>query len=156
MAYEQEENMAVDTSSQFAQVIQEHLELKRRNAALEHEMPLERYMTDDPFENHPLFKTEEQARVEDTMDGVQSIVDEPTSLDWANTEDTFIHPPPPESEEESPKDEEQSDESLWSRSRDFDWGDWAWGNLRFPHGICSDTWQLFVGEHGQSRTRGYA
>ena len=123
MAYEQEESMAVDTSSQFAQVIQEHLELKRRNAALEHEMPLERYMTDDPFENHPLFKTEEQARVEDTMDGVQSIVDEPTSLDWPTVEDTFIHPPPTESEEESPKDEEQSDESLWSRSRDFDWGD---------------------------------
>jgi hypothetical protein len=59
-------------------VIQEHLELKRRNAALEHEMPLERYMSDDPFENHPLFKTEEQARIEDTMDGMQSIVDVPT------------------------------------------------------------------------------
>jgi len=39
-------------------------------------------MPDDPFENHPLFKTEEQARVEDTMDGVPSIVDEPTQLDW--------------------------------------------------------------------------
>ena len=66
--------MAVDSPSMFAQVIQEHLELKRRNAALEHEMPLERYMTDDPFVNHPLFKTEEQARVEDTMDGTLSIV----------------------------------------------------------------------------------
>ena len=74
--------MAVDTASLFASVIQEHLELRRRNAALEHEMPLERYMPDDPFENHPLFKTEEQARIEDTMDGVQSIVDEPTSLEW--------------------------------------------------------------------------
>ncbi len=74
--------MPSETPSLFASVIQEHLELKRRNAALEHEMPLERYMTDDPFENHPLFKTEEQARVEDTMDGVQTIVDEPTSLDW--------------------------------------------------------------------------
>ena len=49
--------MAVDTPSMFAQVIQDHLELKRRNAALEHEMPLERYLADDPFENHPLFKT---------------------------------------------------------------------------------------------------
>ena len=55
----------------FAQVIQEHLELKRRNSALEHEMPLGKYMHDDPFENHPLFKTEEQARIEDTMDGVR-------------------------------------------------------------------------------------
>jgi len=114
--------MAVETSSLFAQVIQEHLELKRRNAALEHEMPLDRYMTDDPFENHPLFKTEEQARVEDTMDGVQSIVDEPTSLDWPS-EDTFIGRPPTETEGDEPKSEEQSDESLWSRSRDFDWGD---------------------------------
>ena len=74
-------------------MIQEHLELKRRNAALEHEMPLEKYMNDDPFENHPLFKTEEQARVEDTMDGVQSIEDEPTSLDWPTSEDTFIDSP---------------------------------------------------------------
>src|ERR1051325_9029166 len=89
MVYEQEEDMAAEAPSLFAQVIQEHLELKRRNAALQHEMPLERYMADDPFENPPLFKTEEQARVEDTMDGVQSIVDEPTSLDSPNDE-TFI------------------------------------------------------------------
>src|SRR5437868_10063453 len=123
MANDQEESMAVETPSLFAQVIQEHLELKRRNAALEHEMPIERYMADDPFENHPLFKTEEQARVEDTMDGVQSIVDEPTSLDWANDE-TFIGPAPTAvgEGEESPSAEEPSDESLWSRSRDFDWG----------------------------------
>ena len=115
--------MTVDTTALFAQVIQDHLELKRRNAALEHEMPIEKYMTDDPFENHPLFKTEEQARVEDTMDGVQSIVDEPTSLDWPNTEDTFIGEPPAEPGEEPESEEEQSDERLWSRSRDFDWGD---------------------------------
>ena len=114
--------MAVESPSLFAQVIQEHLELKRRNAALEHEMPLERYMADDPFENHPLFKTEEQARVEDTMDGAQSIVDEPTSLDWPS-EDTFIGPAPTASSDDEQKSEEQSDESLWSRSRDFDWGD---------------------------------
>jgi hypothetical protein len=123
MAYDQEESMAVATPSLFAQVIQDHLELKRRNAALEHEMPIQKYMTDDPFENHPLFKTEEQARVEDTMDGVQSIVDEPTSLDWP-TEAPFAEAPPAEEaapEPESP--EEPSDESLWSRSRDFDWGD---------------------------------
>ena len=82
MVSEQEESMAVDTPSMFAQVIQEHLELKRRNAALEHEMPIERYLNDDPFENHPLFKTEEQARIEETMDGVQAIVEETTSLDW--------------------------------------------------------------------------
>jgi len=127
MASEQEESMStVDSPSSFAQVIQEHLELKRRNAALEHEMPIEKYMNDDPFENHPLFKTEEQARVEDTMDGVQSIEDEPTSLDWPVSEDTFIDTPEPVAAAENgedPKSEEASDESLWSRSRDFDWGD---------------------------------
>ncbi len=114
--------MPVDTTSLFATVIQEHLELRRRNAALEHEMPLEKYMPDDPFQNHPLFKTEEQARVEDTMDGSQqSIVDEPTSLDWPTLE-----PAPVEEKTEEAVDEEAdpaSDEGLWSRSRDFDWGD---------------------------------
>jgi hypothetical protein len=123
--YEQEDHMAVDTPSMFAQVIQDHLELKRRNAALEHEMPLERYLADDPFQNHPLFKTEEQARVEDTMDGAQSIVDEPTSLDWPTVEDTFVNAPAVTAEpvEEEPQQEPSSDENLWSRSRDFDWGD---------------------------------
>ena len=33
-------------------------------------MPIDRYKSADPFENHPLFKTEEQARLEETMDGV--------------------------------------------------------------------------------------
>ena len=114
--------MPVETTSLFATVIQEHLELRRRNAALEHEMPLERYMPDDPFENHPLFKTEEQARIEDTMDGAQSIVDEPTSVEWpAASEAAFTEEPAPvEADEDS---EAVSDESLWSRSRDFDWGD---------------------------------
>ncbi len=112
--------MPLETSSLFAAVIQDHLDLRRRTATLEPEMPLQKYMPDDPFENHPLFKTEEQARVEDTMDGTPSIVDEPTSLDWPATEDTFIGAPAPETAAAS---EEVSDENLWSRSRDFDWGD---------------------------------
>ncbi len=128
--------MPSETASMFAEVIQDHLELKRRNAALEHEMPIERYLNEDPFENHPLFKTEEQARVEETMDGTQSIVDHETSLDWPSAEDTFVAAPAPaadaaEATEATPNavaaDEEepdaQSDENLWSRSRDFDWGD---------------------------------
>jgi hypothetical protein len=132
MASEQEEFMAVESPSLFAKVIQDHLELKRRNAALEHEMPLERYISDDPFENHPLFKTEEQARMEDTMDGVQGIEAEETSLDWPTTEDTFIDAPstatavPEETVEDAaaqPDADQPSDENLWSRSRDFDWGD---------------------------------
>jgi hypothetical protein len=125
LAFEQEEqHMAVETPSMFAQVIQDHLELKRRNAALEHEMPLERYLSEDPFQNHPLFKTEEQARVEDTMDGVVSIVDEPTSLDWPTVEDTFVSvPSSDEVVAHADEQQEPSDESLWTRSRDFDWGD---------------------------------
>jgi hypothetical protein len=131
MASEQEDFMAVEAPSMFAQVIQDHLELKRRNAALEHEMPLERYMLDDPFENHPLFKTEEQARHEDTMDGLPGIEAEETSLDWPTTEDTFIDPPvaPPvaegseEAEAPATDPDQPSDENLWTRSRDFDWGD---------------------------------
>jgi hypothetical protein len=122
--------MAVDTPSMFAQVIQDHLELKRRNAALEHEMPLERYLTDDPFENHPLFKTEEQARFEDTMDGVQGIEAEETRLDWPTTDDTFIEAPAVDPDAtveavlaDAADADQPSDENLWTRSRDFDWGD---------------------------------
>ena len=114
--------MPVETPSLFAQVIQEHLELKRRNAALEHEMPLEKYMADDPFENHPLFKTEEQARIEDTMDGAQSIVDEPTSVEWPAASAVFADEPPAVAREDE-EPEAASDETLWTRSRDFDWGD---------------------------------
>src|SRR5580692_2135673 len=122
MAIDQEERMPLETSSMFATVIQEHLELRRRNAALEHEMPLEKYMPDDPFENHPLFKTEEQARVEDTMDGMKTIVDEPTSHEWAAaSESAFTEELTAEKADE--ESAEASDESLWSRSRDFDWGD---------------------------------
>ena len=35
-------------------------------------MPLDRYSLEDPFENHPLFKSEEQARLEETLDGVEA------------------------------------------------------------------------------------
>jgi hypothetical protein len=123
--------MAVETSSNFSQVIQDHLELKAKNAPLESEMPLERYMSDDPFENHPLFKSEEQARIEDTMSGQESIVDAPTQLDWP-TDDTFVDPPAAPAATPAPTDgdgesaaepDAESEEGLWTRSRDFDWGD---------------------------------
>jgi len=98
----------VETSSLFAQVIQDHLELKQKNSELENELPLERYKSEDPFENHPLFKTEEQARIEETMDGEESaITTERQPLAWPTDE--------AETEPEA--------EGLWSRSRDFDWGD---------------------------------
>ena len=76
-----EESMPVETPSMFAQVIQDHLELKRRNAELERDMPLDRYKTEDPFNNHPLFKTEEQARLEETMDG-QDVAARVAALGW--------------------------------------------------------------------------
>jgi hypothetical protein len=128
MASEQEDFMPVETPSQFARVIQDHLELKRRNSALEPEMPLERYMHDDPFQNHPLFKTEEQARIEETLDGVESIADQATSLDWPTLESSFAEGQPQVGEFEETVEavgaaDPPSDENLWSRSRDFDWGD---------------------------------
>ena len=129
MAIEQE-GAPADTATQFSAVIQEHLELRRRNAALEHELPRDRSTPDDPFENHPLFKTEEQARIEDTLDGVQSIVDEPTSVEWPTAALTPDEEPAPApvvaestGEDEDEESAEASEEGLWSRSRDFDWGD---------------------------------
>ena len=95
--------MPVETPSVFAHVIQEHLELKRRNSELEGNMPLERYESETPFENHPLFKTEEQARIEETMDGEESI--------------------PAEAREPRSAEQTPDDDTLWGRSRDFDWGD---------------------------------
>ena len=102
--------MPVETPSLFSQVIQEHLELKRRNSDREVEMPLSSYEREDPFDNHPLFKTEEQARIEETMDGVEPEVAAhgPATLAWPG---------------EQAIDEAAAEEGLWSRSRDFDWGD---------------------------------
>ena len=99
--------MPVETPSLFSQVIQDHLELKRRNSELEPAMPLGRYKSDDPFENHPLFKTEEQARLEETMDG----------------EVTAPTPPLAWPVDEAATDEPEPEHGLWTRSRDFDWGD---------------------------------
>ena len=99
--------MPVETPSLFAQVIQDHLALKERNAALERDLPLDRYKNEDPFENHPLFKTEEQARLEETMDGELTATD--------------VSAAPPGWPGDEPS--EDTDSGLWSRSRDFDWGD---------------------------------
>ncbi len=102
--------MPVETTTLFSQVIQDHLELKERNADLDHELPLERYRTEDPFQNHPLFKTEEQARLEETMDGAEPAAVETNVLKWPGEEDGAEH-------------EVETHGGLWGRSRDFDWGD---------------------------------
>jgi hypothetical protein len=101
--------MPVETPSVFAKVIQDHLELKERNSRLDDSMPLTHYKSADPFDNHPLFKTEEQARLEETMDGTEPVVAVP--LAWPGEEtadDVAAH---------------TDEESLWGKSRDFDWGD---------------------------------
>ena len=107
--------MPVETPSIFAQVIQDHLALKERNQRLDDRMPLDRYKAEDPFDNHPLFKTEEQARIEETMDGVQ-----PDFV--AHGAETFTPAWPGEDTAEHQLPDVE-DSGLWSRSRDFDWGD---------------------------------
>jgi hypothetical protein len=103
--------MPVETPSLFAKVIQEHLELKEKNAKLDSQMPLDQYKVEDPFDNHPLFKSEEQARLEETMDGVESpVAAESAPLAWPGEETVEDAPP-------------GAEDGLWSRSRDFDWGD---------------------------------
>jgi hypothetical protein len=101
--------MSFDKESTFARVIEEHLELKRKNTDLERAMPIDSYRVDDPFQNHPLFKTEEQARIEDTLGGIDPEVDPEKVLAWATDNG--------HTEQEDPED------TLWGRSRDFDWGD---------------------------------
>ncbi len=58
--------MPAENPSLFARAIKDHLELKQRNARLDGVMPIDRYKVDDPFANHPLFKSEQQARSEET------------------------------------------------------------------------------------------
>lgn len=103
--------MPVETPSLFAKVIQDHLELKERNSRLDDSMPLKQYKNSDPFDNHPLFKTEEQARLEETMDGEEPAVVDSVVLAWPGEDtaaDVVAH---------------ADEESLWGKSRDFDWGD---------------------------------
>jgi len=98
--------MSVETPSVFTQVIQDHLELKRRNSELDTDLPLDRYKAEDPFDNHPLFKTEEQARLEETIDGLEPVVT--AHALWPGEEDAPA----------------EDGDDLWGRSpRDFDWGD---------------------------------
>jgi hypothetical protein len=103
--------MPVETPSLFAKVIQDHLELKERNSRLEDSMPLTHYKTADPFDNHPLFKTEEQARLEETMDGEEPAVADVPVLAWPGEETADNVASPTE------------EDGLWGKSRDFDWGD---------------------------------
>ena len=103
---------AVETDSLFASAIREHLDLKARNSGLDGDMPIDSYLNGDPLENHPLFKSEEQARIEETMDGEPAAHMSSERLPWPG--------------EETAENAEGAalDETLWTgRPRDFDWGD---------------------------------
>jgi len=103
---------AVERDSLFAEAIREHLDLKQRNSGLAGDMPLDSYLNGDPLENHPLFKSEEQARIEETMDGEPAAQMSSERLSWPGEETV-------ESVEGA-----ALDETLWTgRPRDFDWGD---------------------------------
>jgi hypothetical protein len=124
--------MPVETSSLFSRVIEDHLALKERNSRLDGTMPIDRYKDEDPFDNHPLFKSEEEARMEETMDGV-----EPDFSD-ASLEDVGVWPGEqmgePQAAQPAPVLEEATAENaapvaeesgFWGtgNAREFDWGD---------------------------------
>ena len=107
------EDATMTVESPFSQAIREHLELRARNAGLDSEMPLDAYLdSGDPLENHPLFKSEEQARIEETLDGEPAAELSSSRLPWPG-EETVENVEGP-----------ALDETLWAgRPRDFDWGD---------------------------------
>jgi hypothetical protein len=135
--------MSVETSSMFERVIQDHLALKERNARLDGKMPIEGYKDADPFENHPLFKSEEQARIEETMDGVdpdfsdETLEDiglgvwpgqEPAPAAETRSEESSAAMPVAEVDDataESAVPEVEETTGFWNTggARDFDWGD---------------------------------
>jgi hypothetical protein len=124
--------MPVETPSLFAEVIKDHLELKQRNSRLDGSMPIDRYKVEDPFSNHPLFKTEEQARLEETMDGVEPDFTDANFADGGFAEspvETVLAWPGETTAVEEPAADQPSaeleDSGFWraDRARDFDWGD---------------------------------
>ena len=119
-----EDPAAVDPDSLFASAIREHLELKARNAGLESDMPIDPYLEGDPLENHPLFKSEEQARIEETLDGEPAAVLSSERLPWPGEETVENAVNGERADPDSDAEGAALDEALWTgRPRDFDWGD---------------------------------
>jgi len=107
-----EDPTAAESESLFSQAIRDHLDLKARNAGLDGDMPLDPYLTGDPLENHPLFKSEEQARIEETMDGEPAAELSSERLPW-----------PGEETVENVEGPALDPALRTGRLRDFDWGD---------------------------------
>jgi hypothetical protein len=61
--------------SLFAAAIEHHLALKRRNSSLDDHLPIDQFVGADPFTNHPLFKTEDEARREEEETGDLPVLD---------------------------------------------------------------------------------
>ena len=122
---------SIDADTPFSRAIEEHLSLKKRNAGLDGEMPLDRYEVADPMENHPLFKSEEQARLEETFETMPEQPLQPrlrsprraravrSRRDRAPSTRDHSLPWPGQDDAEGPA----LDEGLWGKSRDFDWGE---------------------------------
>ena len=119
----------------FERVIQDHLSLKERNARLDGKMPIEGYKETDQLENHPLFKSEEQALLEETMDGVdpdfsdETLEDVGLGLQPPSTPVAEATEQPTQAQVEDATAEnaapEVEESGFWNNSgaRDFDWGD---------------------------------
>ena len=119
-----EDPASVDPDSLFASAIREHLELKARNAGLESDMPIDPYLEGDLLENHPLFKSEEQARIEETLDGEPAAVLSSERLPWPGEETVENAVNGERADPDSDAEGAALDEALWTgRPRDFDWGD---------------------------------
>ncbi|HZR93152.1 MAG TPA: hypothetical protein VFA44_12190 [Gaiellaceae bacterium] len=86
----------------FGLVIKQHLELRRRNRALEREMPLERYR-DEGLEGPARSHSPASAGLEETQE-------------WAFPDETGAPSAAPEPLLEA-------GDELWSGSPSFDWGD---------------------------------
>jgi hypothetical protein len=130
--------LSIDADTPFSRAIEEHLSLKKRNAGLSGAMPIERYEVADPMENHPLFKSEEQARLEETF---ETMPEEPLEFELASEAlDALEAPDEPDAPEapaapvapatnalpwpgQNDSEGPALDEGLWGKSRDFDWGE---------------------------------
>jgi len=79
------------------------------------------------LENHPLFKSEEQARIEETMDGVEPDFSD-ASLEnvgvWPG-DDALEEPTTAETQETATAVSAIEESGFWGNggARDFDWGD---------------------------------